>query len=321
MGSPQAIVSGANDPAGQGVDYRTTTPGVCSISSSGTISPVSIGSGVLVADAPGYLLRDEASITKTMTVVAATTTTTSTTTSTTTPPTSIPATFVTPETTLPQGQASVATVPKGATTTIPTGLAQQPVAPLTTSTTIAAPFLAAPTASLGEAGATVDGKAVASQLIRENNALVFSGAGVTATVYAVSQDGSRVDLTNSGDLRLQLSQSIVVEGSGFVPGESVEVWMFSTPTKIGSVTVDPTGNIRGSFALPQTLDSGNHRFVLNGSNKNGQNVTIGIGVAVGEIGTTSTVARVLIAVPVALAIIVAFVLPSTLRRRKKLAHV
>jgi hypothetical protein len=50
---------------------------------------------------------------------------------------------------------------------------------------------------------------------------------------------------------------------------------------------------------------------------NGKPTTFTVGVAVGEIATTSTLTRVLIAIPIALAIGIGFLIPNQLRRRRK----
>jgi hypothetical protein len=318
-GTTMAVSAGAVDPAGQGVDYRSETPSVCTISSVGTITALTIGTCEVSADAPGYLLRDAATVSKTFNILAATTTTSTTTTSTTS--TTTPS-VISPVTTLAQGQASVATIPAGGTSSTTVAQVNSNTVATSTPTTIAAPSTTvpspdAPAASPGEAAALVDGQSVAAKLARENNALVITGAGVQATVYAVSADGSRIALDKDGNLRFSAGDSVVVEATGYTPGEKVEVWIYSTPTRLGFADVDATGTIRGTFRIPSSVPSGNHRVVLGGENKNGQEVVLGVGVALGEIDSSSTLARLLISIPVALAIIFGLVIPTTLRRRRR----
>jgi hypothetical protein len=229
---------------------------------------------------------------------------------------------ISPVTTLAQGQASVATIPAGGTSSTTVAQVNSNTVATSTPTTIAAPSTTvpspdAPAASPGEAAALVDGQSVAAKLARENNALVITGAGVQATVYAVSADGSRIALDKDGNLRFSAGDSVVVEATGYTPGEKVEVWIYSTPTRLGFADVDATGTIRGTFRIPSSVPSGNHRVVLGGENKNGQEVVLGVGVALGEIDSSSTLARLLISIPVALAIIFGLVIPTTLRRRRR----
>ena len=194
-----------------------------------------------------------------------------------------------------------------ATTTVP--------APTTTTTTIPVPT--APNVSTGEAGALVDGEAVDTTLTRNNNALVVSGAGIEASVYGLTNAGVRVDLDADGYLRLQTSDQIVVEAEGFSPGDEVDVWMYSTPTRLGTIAVDANGITKGTFTLPAGVDKGDHRVVLDGQNRRGQDVILGIGIAVGTPTTTSLLSRLLIIVPVSIAILAALIIPTRLRRRRE----
>ncbi len=187
--------------------------------------------------------------------------------------------------------------------------------PPTTTTTIPAPT--APELSSGEAGALVDGEEVETTLMRSNNALVVSGAGIEASVYGMSPDGARIDLDEDGLLRLNTQDQVVVEAEGYEAGNVVDVWMYSTPTRLGQLTADATGLIKGSFLLPKSLESGDHRVVLDGQNSRGQDVILGIGVSVGEVNQGSLLSRLLIIVPVSLAILAALIIPTTLRRRRE----
>jgi len=199
------------------------------------------------------------------------------------------------------------------TTTVPA------VTTTTTTTTVPAPV--APELSSGETGALVDGEEVDTTLTRSNNALVVSGAGIEASLYGMSPDGARIDLDDNGLLRLDTQDQIVVEAEGYVPGNVVDVWMYSTPTRLGQLTVDGAGAIAGNFKLPESLTVGDHRVVLNGENNRGQDVTLGIGVFVGEVDQSSLASRLLIIIPVSLAILAALIIPTTLRRRREEAAI
>jgi hypothetical protein len=187
--------------------------------------------------------------------------------------------------------------------------------PTTTTTTIPAP--AAPNLSSGEAGALVDGVEVETTLSRSNNALVVSAAGIEASIYGMTDDGARVDLDEDGFLRLETSDQIVVEAKGFSAGDEVDVWMYSTPTRLGVAEVDANGIMKATFTLPPGIDSGDHRVVLDGTNGKGQDVTLGVGIAVGEVSQSSLISRLLIIVPVSAAILIALLIPTALKRRRE----
>jgi hypothetical protein len=69
--------------------------------------------------------------------------------------------------------------------------------------------------------------------------------------------------------------------------------------------------------LPSGLEAGDHRLVLSGDNPDGVNALVGIGLSYGSVDSGSTIARVLIAVPIALAILFGLFLPAVTRRRRK----
>ena len=73
----------------------------------------------------------------------------------------------------------------------------------------------------------------------------------------------------------------------------------------------------GSYKLPFGIKSGSHRVVITAKLPNGKSTTFTLGILVGNISTTSTLTRVLIAIPIALAIGFGFLLPNQLRRRRK----
>lgn len=337
--STLVVSSPAIDPAGQGVTYRSSTPSVCTIASNGTITSVTTGTCTVHADAPGWLLRDESTTSKTLTVLNTPTTTATPTTTTSTSSTTSTTTTTTPRSSSASASTVVAntgndsSVATSSTTTISVGQSQ--IARITTATTVVnspmpastlptantAPTGAsapdAPSVTPGEAGAVVNGQSVDLQVARENNSLVISGAGIQATIFGISATGERIGLDADGNLRLNSEDLISLEATGFEPGEEVEAWMFSTPLQLGSITVNDAGKILGTFTLPKDVDSGSHRFVLKTANADGQDFVIGVGIAVGAIEKGSVVTRLLIAIPIALAIVAGLVIPTTVRRKRR----
>ena len=328
--STLAVLTPAVDPAGQGVTYRSSTTSVCTIASNGTITAVSLGTCTVHADATGYLLRDGATVSQTITVVSSTTTTTTTTTTSTTSttvapnssaPITTPAGAVTsggtsnsPSTTTAVAQSQIPTTQRTTPTTAPS-----PSTPSSssTSTSTTVPTPDAPQVAPGEAGAFIAGQNVELQISREDNALVVTGAGVEARIYGISSTGERIDLDTDGNLRLNSGDSISLDASGLEPGTEVEAWMFSTPNQLGTLSVDKAGKISGTFRIPADVASGDHRFVLKSANESGEDLVIGIGIAVGALSSGSTATRILITIPIALAAMAGLVIPTTIRRRRR----
>jgi hypothetical protein len=78
------------------------------------------------------------------------------------------------------------------------------------------------------------------------------------------------------------------------------------------------GAINGLFTIPVGINSGPHRVVISAKLANGKTTTFTLGILVGNISKTSTLTRVLIAIPITLAIGFGFLLPTQLRRRRKI---
>ena len=224
-----------------------------------------------------------------------------------------------PATTVPQGQASVATI--GPTTTV-VGLSSSVVTTTTvaarvsatTTTTVGPPDIAQ--VSAGESSVLLDGVETKANVARENNQMVVTAGSVSATLSGLDAQGRTVPLNSDGSVHLSAGDSIKVAVGGFKPDSEVEVWLFSTPVRLGSAAVGSDGSMSKTFVLPAGVKSGNHRVAVLAKLPNGKTATFTLGIVVGDISTTSTVTRVLIAIPIALAIGFGLVLPTRLRRRR-----
>jgi hypothetical protein len=240
-----------------------------------------------------------------------------------------------PVTTVAQGQASVATIAP-TTTTLPVlganGL------PVPTTTTVAPPQTRAlvsttvpammttttvgpPVVDKVDAGQTavqVDGVKTDAVVTRDNNQMVVTAGSVSATLSGADSAGKTLPLDTDGTVHLSAGDVIKVSVGGFKPGSLVEVWLFSTPTQLGTAVVGADGTVSGTYRLPAGTKSGTHRVVVTARLANGKSTSFTLGILVGDISTTSTLTRVLIAIPITLAIGFGFLLPNQLRRRRKI---
>ena len=176
----------------------------------------------------------------------------------------------------------------------------------------------APGAEPGAAAVVVDGESVDATLERLDNSYVVSGAGVNVTVSGVSADGARIPLDPDGTLRLEPGDSVVVDATGYASGSDVEAWMFSVPSRLGTMAADATGKASATFVVPASVEAGNHRLVLTGANSNGSEVVLSMGIALGAYESGSSVQTWVIVVPIAAAVIFAVVIPTTVRRRRRI---
>ena len=240
-----------------------------------------------------------------------------------------------PVTTVAQGQASVATIAPTTTTLPVLGANGLPIPTTTvspaqkrtvaTTTTMPAKVttttLAPPVAGKVDAGQTavqVDGVDTDAKVSRENNQMVVNAGSVSATLSGADSAGNILPLDTDGTVHLSAGDVIKVSVGGFEPESVVEVWLFSTPTQLGSAVVGADGTMSGTYKLPFGIKSGSHRVVVTAKLPNGKSTTFTLGILVGKISTTSTLTRVLIAIPIAIAVGFGFLLPNQLRRRRKL---
>jgi len=248
-----------------------------------------------------------------------------------------------PVTTVAQGQASVATLAPTTTTLPVLGANGVPVpVPVPTTTTVASaksrpvttttlPRIVTTTTlgppvvekvSAGQTAVQVDGVKTDATVTRENNQMVVNAGSLSATMSGLDKTGKTAPLDSDGNIHLEGGDVIKISVGGFKPGTLVEVWLFSTPTKLGSVVVGTDGTVTGAYRLPVGIKSGSHRVVVTARMANGKPTTFTLGILVGDISKTSTLTRVLIAIPISLAIGFGFLLPTQLRhrRRKKFSH-
>jgi hypothetical protein len=130
--------------------------------------------------------------------------------------------------------------------------------------------------------------------------------------------GSTRALDDDGNLRLAGGDVVKINVGGFKPGSDVDVWLFSTPKHLGTSVVGANGQVSGSFTIPADVESGSHRIAVTAKLPNGKSATFTLGIAVGDIARSSTLTRILIAIPIALAVLAGFLLPNQMRRRRRL---
>jgi hypothetical protein len=81
--------------------------------------------------------------------------------------------------------------------------------------------------------------------------------------------------------------SVAVSGSGFLPGEPVDVSLHSDPVHLATVTADADGNVATTVVIPLTTPPGAHHIVLTGLTS-GATAEIAITVTRGALASTGT---------------------------------
>ncbi len=82
------------------------------------------------------------------------------------------------------------------------------------------------------------------------------------------------------DLVLLAGGVLDIAGSGYQPAGTVEVWMFSEPQLLGTVTVQPDGTFASTLDVPQSVVAGEHVVQLNGMTQSGSLGSASVGVLV-----------------------------------------
>ena len=316
--------------------------------SSSTTVTVTKASSFSMADTSGNattaLVGSPATVT--VSIPAPTTTTTSTTTtSTTTTTTAAPKTATTTTVAVdleivvrvPAGQVNTTLAPVGqiaipTVSSVAPGATFPKISPTTTvkstTTTVgastttlalknssaAAPKI--PSLDTGEAAVTSGGKNVATRLTRENNQIVIQAGDITTTINGLSENGAPVPLNKDGNVPLQGGSRVRVFAEGLKPNTTVEAWLFSSPTWLGNAKVDAKGTLSQIFTLPKDVKPGQHRIALKAITAAGDEVSIALGIVVGDGKIARNIAPWLIAVPIGIAMAVAFFLPVAYRRRR-----
>jgi hypothetical protein len=297
----------------------TTTKGTVSRSTDDvTVIGLTAGESATVTISVTRSLYKPASKTVTGSATPAPTTTTSTSTTSTTAAPALSIVIQAPVTTVAQGQVSVATVAPTTTTTAPARsktVVTTTLPRIVTTTTVGPPVI--DKVDAGQSAVQVDGVKTAAVVTRSNNQMVVTAGSLSATLSGLDKTGNRAALDSNGVVHLAVGDVIKISLGGFKPGSLVEVWLFSTPTKLGTAEVGDDGKMSGEYKLPFGTKSGAHRVVVSAKLPNGKSTTFTLGILVGDISTTSTLTRVLIAIPITLAIGFGFLLPTQLRRRRR----
>jgi hypothetical protein len=138
-----------------------------------------------------------------------------------------------------------------------------------------------------------------------------------ATLASIDNSGAVASLDAEGNVRLKAGDSIRIKLAGFKSGSTVEAWLFSTPTLLGTARVGADGSVTGTFKLPKDVAKGSHRIALVTKTSDGKPATLTVGVMVGEWNSGADVTVWLIVLPIVLAVAGALILPATRRRRTR----
>ena len=86
---------------------------------------------------------------------------------------------------------------------------------------------------------------------RVNNEQVVATLGEsTMTMMSLSDNGAPEPLLTNGSIAVTAGGTVRVSGTCMLPAEPIEVWMYSTPVKLGDVIAGADGSFSAELLLP-----------------------------------------------------------------------
>jgi hypothetical protein len=149
-----------------------------------------------------------------------------------------------------------------------------------------------PTMPVGSLEATSAGLPVEANItaIADEKLAVVEGDGWTMAVNIDSPDGAVEETEAGAVLKLVRDETALVSGSGFMSGTRADVWLFSEPTLVGTVSIDENGEFTGEVDIdPNLIPAGEHTLQLQGVGTDGYVKAANLGVLVEDAGATPSV--------------------------------
>ena len=142
-----------------------------------------------------------------------------------------------------------------------------------------------PNMTPGQSVATSGGEPVPVRItpVAEQKLAVVEGDGWSMAVNVAAEDGGVEPSEGGALLKLVRNESALVSGSGFMPGTRADVWLFSDPTLLGTVTIDENGEFTGEVNIdPNMIPVGEHTLQLQGVGEDGYIKAANMGVLVDD---------------------------------------
>jgi len=147
------------------------------------------------------------------------------------------------------------------TTTTTTSTTVTPTTSTTTSTTVApttSTTTPSPRPNTGSAAETAvsDGQSITTQLSFTANGRTVKTSTVIGELARIDTEYQPPAVENPFDI--ELGTALTLNGTGFTPNTPLEVWIYSTPTRLAKSATDPRGDFAITIEIPYELDPGDH---------------------------------------------------------------
>ena len=94
------------------------------------------------------------------------------------------------------------------------------------------------------------------------NTVLVEAADKSTLFAAVNEDGTVTEVEPGAVIEVLGNGEVGVAAFGLTPNEAVEFVVMSTPTLLGSYTVNADGTVKAQAPLPSTVGDGNHTLVV-----------------------------------------------------------
>lgn len=115
---------------------------------------------------------------------------------------------------------------------------------------------------------------------QQTGTVTVIGPGWSLNFQATNTAGGAPQVLPDGTLLLNQLDTFLSNGFGYQPGSLVYVWLFSTPTLLGTVRVDASGSFSTTLPIPSSIGAGRHTIQVNGLSPTGQLRSASLGVRV-----------------------------------------
>ena len=251
----------------------------------------------------------------------------SSTTSTTTPSNSSTTTTPSSASTTPTPSSGAGQSSSGGQTTQTTVAKSQPSNTSTTTTTVVSSTTTTTTTvpkqsdapdvdGVGdsEAGATINGKPVATTVTDENGSIVVTVGEASVRYTVVNAAGIRRSLGAASAAEVQPGDTVTIELKGFAKNADATAWLVPGDTSLGSTTLkDGSGLITGT--VPADALSGVRRLVAATQSADDEPIVIAYGVEVANESDSGPSWSLVFLIFLGLAAVGALIIPAARRRR------
>jgi hypothetical protein len=142
----------------------------------------------------------------------------------------------------------------------------------------------------GDTKRIVDGvvKVERVQIIKETT-IKTELSGVVLEIKSLDSKNLDKKVDASSTLVFEQTGKAALNGSGFKPVSTVRVWIFSEPTFLGEIPVNPDGTFDANLLVPASLPVGDHTLQINGVSPSEELISQTIGILVVAPGVTTVI--------------------------------